>query len=158
VPRIESAVNIEAPTSVVWGILADSAYVPKLFRDAVRVEASPPGRSAVGQSYDLTAKVGRIRTHVFLEVVEVEPGVSIATRQKPGGLFRSFRQRTVLEPTRLGTRARTVFEYELSRGYLGQVLNAIVVERLVKDNLRSYSYTLKELSELLPPPSERKTK
>lgn len=74
----------------------------------------------------------------------------MVTVQLPGGIFNAFQQVTVLEPRKGKTEARTTFEYELSLGYIGRVLNAVLVERLIKENLTSYSATIKELSELIP--------
>jgi hypothetical protein len=149
-PRVESNVDIDASLDVVWDILTDTSKIIKLFRDAVSVTVDPPGRSAVGQKYHLVGKAGRRRIEIFLEVTELVPKASVVTKQRPGGLFRSFRQVTSLEPHGSKTRAYTMFDYELARGYLGKALNLIFVQRLVKDNLTSYSHTLKELSELLP--------
>jgi uncharacterized protein YndB with AHSA1/START domain len=151
--RIESVVQIEAPVETVWDILTDSSYIVKLFRDAVMVTADPPGRSVVGQRYHLIGKAGRRKVEFFLEVTELVPESTVVTRQRPGGLFRRFMQRTVLERSADATRASTVFDYELALGYLGKVLNVVLVERLVRDNLTAYSQTLKELSELLPLPA-----
>jgi uncharacterized membrane protein len=148
--RIQSVVDIDAPLDVVWDILTDTSKIIKLFRDAVSVAVDPPGRSAAGQKYHLVGKAGRRRIEIFLEVTEVVPKSSVVTKQRPGGLFRSFRQTTSLEAHGRRTRVHTVFDYELARGYLGKALNLVFVQRLVKDNLGSYSHTLKELSELLP--------
>jgi uncharacterized membrane protein len=148
--RVESTVEIDAPADVVWDVLTDTSYIIKLFRDAVSVTVDPPGRSAVGQKYHLIGKAGRRRVEIFLQVTEIVPKAAIVTKQRPGGLFRFFRQQTSLEPHGRKTRAHTVFDYELARGYIGKALNLIFVQRLVKDNLASYSNTLKELSELLP--------
>jgi hypothetical protein len=150
--RIESVVEIDAPMDVVWDILTDSSYIVKLFRDAVMVTAEPPGRSKVGQKYHLIGKAGRRRVEFFLEVTELVPKTTVVTRQRPGGLFKSFMQRTDLSHSAGMTRSHTVFEYEIALGYIGKALNAILVERLVRDNLTSYSATLKDLSELLPLP------
>jgi hypothetical protein len=151
-PKVESVVEIDAPTDKVWDILTDTAYIVKLFRDAVGVTVDPPGRSFVGQKYHLIGKVGRRRIEIFLQVAELVPKTKVVTTQSPGGLFKSFRQETLLRPGAGVTVAKTTFEYELSLGYIGRVLNRILVERLVGDNLTSYSGTLKELSELLPLP------
>jgi carbon monoxide dehydrogenase subunit G len=150
--KVQSVVEIEAPIDTVWDVLTDTAYIVKLFRDAVGVKVDPPGRSFVGQKYHIIGKVGRRRIEIFLQVAELVPKSKVVTVHTPGGLFKSFEQETLLHPGPGATVAKTTFEYELSLGYLGRVLNQILVERLVRDNLRSYSNTLKELSELLPLP------
>ena len=150
--KLESVVTIEATTDAVWDVLTDTSYIVKLFRDAVAVKVDPPGRSFVGQKYDLIGKVGRRRIEIFLQVTELEPKTKVVTTHTPGGLFKSFRQHTILHPGPGVTVAQTTFEYELSLGYVGKVLNPLVLERLVRDNLKSYAHNLKEISELLPLP------
>ncbi len=148
--RVESTVEIDAPLEAVWDVLTDTSYIIKLFRDAVSVTVDPPGRAEAGQKHNIVGKAGRRRVEILLEVTEVVPKTTFATKQQPGGLFRTFRQQTTLVPHGRKTEARTVFDYELARGYIGKALSLILVQRLVKDNLRSYSLALKELSELLP--------
>ena len=150
--KVQSVVEIDAPIDTIWDVLTDTSYIVKLFRDAVAVKVDPPGRSFVGQKYHLIGKVGRRRIEIFLQVSELVAKSKVVTVHTPGGLFKSFQQETLLHPGVGATVAKTTFEYELSLGYVGKVLNQILVERLVRDNLTSYSNTLKELSELLPLP------
>jgi hypothetical protein len=45
------------------------------------------------------------------------------------------------------------FEYEYAMGLVGKVLNAVLIERLLRDNLNAYAANLKEICELLPMPN-----
>jgi hypothetical protein len=148
--KIQSVVEIAATPEVVYDTLTNTSYIIKIFRDAVSVDIDPPGRSVVGQRYHLVGKAGRRKIDINLEVVELVPNSKVVTAQRPGGIFNSFRQTTILEARGGMTEARTTFEYELSLGYIGKVLNAILVERLIRENLEAYSTAVKELSELLP--------
>lgn len=151
--EILSVVEIAATPQEVYNVLTDTAYIIKIFRDAISVEVDPPGRSQVGQRYHLVGKAGRRKIDIFLELIELVPNQKVVTVQRPGGIFKSFRQVTTLQPRSSKTEARTTFTYELSLGYIGKLLNSIMVERLVRENLNAYSNNLKELSELLPLPS-----
>jgi hypothetical protein len=155
--RIQSVILIDAKPQEVYDVLTNTDYIVKIFRDAVSVEVDPPGRSVVGQKYHLIGKAGRRKIDINLEVTELVPGQKVVTTQRPGGIFREFRQVTTLELRAGKTEARTTFDYQLSLGYIGKILNAILVERLISENLEAYSATVKDLSELipLPPPEER---
>jgi len=151
-PRIQNVVHIDATPHEVYEVLTDTAYIIKIYRDAVSVVADPPGRSVVGQKYHLVARVGRRKVDIYLEVVELVPDKKVVTIQQPGGIFNSFWQCTTLEARGGKTEAKTLVEYELSLGYIGQALNAILVEKLVRENLTASMNTVKELSELVPMP------
>jgi hypothetical protein len=153
--KIESVVEIAARPEQVYDVLTDTSYIIKIFRDAISVSVDPPGRSVVGQKYNLIGKAGRRKIDIFLEVTELVPNAKVVTVQRPGAIFKAFRQVTVLEPRAGRTEARTTFEYELSLGYIGKILNAILVERLIRENLVAYSKAVKELSELVPLDVER---
>jgi len=155
-PRVHSVTEIDASPQAVYEVLTNTAYILKLFRDAVSVGVDPPGRSVVGQKYHLVGKAGRRKFDINLEVTELVPDKKVVTMQRPGGIFNSFWQCTTLEPRGGRTEAKTIFEYELSLGYIGRALNVILVKRLIAENLDAYSRMVKELSELipLPPPSE----
>ncbi len=155
-PRIHSVTEIDASPQAVYEVLTNTAYIIKIFRDAISVDVDPPGRSVVGQKYHMVGKAGRRKFDINLEVTELVPDKKVVTMQRPGGIFNSFWQCTTLEPRGGKTEAKTIFEYELSLGYIGRALNVILVKRLISENLEAYSKMVKELSELipLPPPAE----
>lgn len=147
---VHSVVQIAATPRTVYETLTNTSYIIKIFRDAVSVQVDPPGNSVVGQKYHLISKAGRRKVDIYLRVIELVPERKVVTVQDAGGIFKEFRQTTILEPRGRMTEARTSFEYTLSLGYIGKVLNVILVENLIKQNLEHYSAAVKELSELLP--------
>lgn len=150
--KVQKVSLVNAPVSSVWSVLMDPAYTPKLYPDVISLEMNPPGPAAVGQTFHTLIKVGRRKIEIFAETVEVETEEKVVVRGRPGGLFESFERVVLLEPKGSDTLVRANFEFELSMGYLGNVFNPLVVERLVKDNLKSYAANLKNISELLPLP------
>jgi carbon monoxide dehydrogenase subunit G len=142
--------DVHAPPSAVWEVLMDPDYVPKLYPDVVSVVADPPGRTVVGQRFHITGKAGRRRLEIFAESVELVTEKKAVTRNLPGGLFTSFESIVLLEAKGANTIVRVTFQYELSMGYLGKVFNLLLLERLVKDNLKSYTHNLKDICELTP--------
>jgi hypothetical protein len=152
-PKIQSVVQIDATARGVYEVLTNTAYIIKMFRDAVSVEVDPPGRSVVGQKHRVVARAGRRKFEMNFEVTELVPDRKVVTMQLPGGIFNSFWQCTTLQPRGRKTEARTIFEYELSLGYIGRALNVVLVKKLISENLEAYSKTVKELSELVPLPA-----
>lgn len=149
---IQSVTEILAPVKTVWNVLTDSSYIPKLYPDVIAVETTPQGPNVVGQRFHIIGKAGRRKLEIFAETIELVDEKKVVTKNRPGGLFKEFRSVILIEPTGLGSRVKTGFEYELSMGYLGKVFNMLVLERLVADNLKAYSKNLKEISELVPLP------
>jgi len=142
--------EVQAPVGKVWDVLMDPAYVPRLYPDVIAIEVDPPGLVAVGQKAHVTGKAGRRKLEIFTETIEIVHQKKILTRNRPGGLFRSFESIVLLEAKGDRTDAKVTFQYELSMGYLGKVFNMLLLERLVKDNLKSYTRNLKEIAELMP--------
>lgn len=145
---VEHIIEIAAHPDVVWGVLTDPSYLPKLYPDALSTQIDPPGRSFVGQRYTTVGRVGRRRVTILSEVVELEPGKRLVTNSRQGSIFKSFRQVVTMAPAGKGTKVRMTFDYEYTIGIVGKVLNAVLIERLVRDNMRAYSRHLREICEL----------
>jgi carbon monoxide dehydrogenase subunit G len=150
--KLQLVLEVHAPVRTVWTILNDPTYLSKLYTDVISVEVDPPGHNFVGQKVHIIGKAGRRRLEVFSETTELVPEKKIVSRNRPGGLFKSFEAIVLLEPSGANTEVKTSFDYELSMGYLGRVFNMVMMERLVMDNLKSYSKNLKEICELMPIP------
>ncbi len=95
--RVEDIIEIESPASTVWAVLTDPSYLPKLYPDVITSEAIPPGKLALGSKVEVLARLGKVRVEVYVEVTRADPEVCFATRQSPGGLFKSFDQLVFLE-------------------------------------------------------------
>jgi carbon monoxide dehydrogenase subunit G len=152
VTKLELVTDVNAPVKKVWDVLTDSSYVPKLYTNVLTVEVNPPGRSAVGQKFRVLGRAGKRRLEIFGVTTEVVREKRVATRNRPGGFFKSFQFVAVLHPMGNSTEVVTSFDYALNMGYIGRVLNTVLLERLVADNLKAYSANLKEICELLPLP------
>ncbi len=152
-PIIEQTVEISASPQTVWSIVADPSYFPKLIPDVISNEVNPPGMATVGQKSHVIAKLAGRKVEAFGEATEVVPNKRLVTRQRPGGLFKTFSATTTLEPTKKGTRATQSLEYEVSMGYLGRVLSGLVVNRFIRKNAKASLANLKEIAELKEMPS-----
>ena len=147
---VKTVQHIDAPPSAVWKVVVDPAYTLKLFPDAILQVLDPPGRSALGQKSRVTMKAGKRRVEVLTEIVDIAEGKRVTARGMAGGIYKASERTVVLEPNNGGTDVAIRFSYEISTEYLGNLLNPVAVDGLVRDNLRSYVKNLKELSELLP--------
>lgn len=147
-PKIERTVEVAASPETCWSIIADPSYFPKLLPDIISAEYEPPGLATVGQKAHITMKVAGRKVEVFGETVEVEPNKRLVSRQRPGGLLKSFTSTDLLEPTKRGTRVTSTFDYDVSMGYLGRILNKLIVDRMFRRNANAYLKNLKEIAEL----------
>jgi carbon monoxide dehydrogenase subunit G len=146
--KIEKTVEISASPETVWSIIADPTYFTKLVPDLISYEVDPPGMAVVGQKAHGTGKLAGRKVEIFSEITEVVPNRRIVTRQRPGGLFKTFQGTSSLEPTTRGTHATSSLEYEPSMGYLGKVLSKVVVGRVLRKNVNASLANLKEIAEL----------
>jgi carbon monoxide dehydrogenase subunit G len=154
-PTIERTVEISSPLETVWRIAGDSANLTKLYPDAISIEAEPPGMITVGQKGHMVTKIGGRKTDVFYQVTEVVENQRATFTQRPGGLFSSFSITSTMEPGKKGkTLVTQKMDYELSKGYLGRVLNKLMVDRAVKKNANAFLSNLKEIAELKELPTK----
>ena len=142
--------EVQAPVKTVWEVLMDSSYITRLYPDVIAVQADPAGRNAVGQKFHIVGKAGKRKLEIFIETTELVDEKKVVTRNRPGGLFKSFESVLLLDPRGAVTEVKTSFEYELSMGYLGKIFNMMLLERLVMDTLKAYTRNLKDVCELLP--------
>jgi len=155
-PTVEKTVEISAPLESVWKIAADSTNLTKLYPDAISIEADPPGFVTVGQKGHMVTKIGGRKTDVFYECTEIIENKKASFTQRPGGLFNSFLITSSFEPTKKGkTLATQKLDYELSMGYLGRVLNKLVVDRSIRKNVNGFLVNLKEIAELKDVPTKK---
>jgi uncharacterized protein YbaR (Trm112 family) len=94
---ISSETDVHAPARVVYDILLEPDYIPRLYPDLLTIESDPPGRMTVGQKYHITGKAGRRRLEILAESAELVPDRKVVTRHTPGGLFKSFEETVLLE-------------------------------------------------------------
>jgi carbon monoxide dehydrogenase subunit G len=150
-PKIDGSVEIAASPETVWSMLADRENEFKFYPAVVSHEIDPPGLAVLGQKNHSKAKIGGMKVETFTEITELEPNQKIVFSGRQGGILKSFIQTVTLEPIESGTKVTQSGEYEVSMGYLGKLLNKLVVDRAIKKNLDVFLKSLKELSELKRP-------
>jgi carbon monoxide dehydrogenase subunit G len=147
-PSLEQSLDVAASPETVWSILADPAFVPKLYPDIISAIPSQPGMVKIGSVVAITAKINGRKVSTTTEVVELEDNRRLVIKQLPGGVLKKYLSTTTLEPNKKGTKVSQKVEYEASAGYLGKVLSVLVVNRAVRKNIVESLKNLKEISEL----------
>jgi carbon monoxide dehydrogenase subunit G len=149
-------VEIAAPPEVVWSIVADPSYVPKLYPHVIAVTPGHSRIATVGKSVTITAKAGGRKILASLVATEVVPNQKFSYKHLPDGFLDKYVCSIALEPTKKGTKLTENVDFEAHAGYLGKTISKIVVHRLVKQNVLESLKNLKEIAELEEAPASRK--
>jgi uncharacterized protein YndB with AHSA1/START domain len=156
-PSMEKSVEIAAPPEVVWSIVADPSFVPKLYPHVIAVTPGHSRIATVGKSVTITAKVAGRKMLASLVATEVVPNSRFSYKHLPDGFLDKYLCSIVLVPTKKGTKLTESVEYEAHAGYLGKTVSTLVVHRLVKQNVLESLKNLKEIAELEEEPARRKS-
>ena len=151
-PKIEGSIQVAASPEIVWSFLADRENEFKFYPALVSHEIDPPGLAVLGQKSHAKAKISGMKVETFTEVAELEPNKKLVFQQRQGGFLKSFTQTVTLETVGSGTKVTQSGEYEVSMGYLGNILSKLVVNRAIRKNLDTFLKSLKEMAELKEPP------
>jgi len=150
--KIEGSIEVAASRETVWSILADRENEFKFYPALVSHEIDPPGLAVLGQKSHAKAKIRGMKVETFTEIAELEPNKKLVFRQRQGDILKSFTQIVTLEPIESGTKVTQSGEYEVSMGYLGNILNKLVLHRAIGKNFDTFLKSLKELAETKEPP------
>lgn len=154
-PTLEKTVEIAAPPEVVWSIVADPSYVPKLYPHVIAVTPGHSRIATVGKSVTITAKIAGRKMMSSLEATEVVPNTKFAYKHLPDGFLDKYLCSIVLQPSKKGTKMTESVEYEAHGGYLGKSVSKLVVHRIVKENVLESMKNVKEIAELEEAPPSR---
>jgi len=155
-PKLQKSVEIAAPPEIVWSIVADPSFVPKLYPHIIAVAPGHSRIATVGKSVTITAKIAGRRMLASLVATEIVPNRKFSYKHMPDGFLDKYLCSIVLEETKKGTRLTESVEYEAHAGYLGKTVSALVVHRLVKENVVESLKNLREIAELEEEPASRK--
>jgi uncharacterized protein YndB with AHSA1/START domain len=155
-PSLEKSIEIAAPPEIVWSIVADPSFVPKLYPHIISVTPSHSRIATVGKSVTITAKIAGRRMQASLIATEVVPNKKFSYNHLPDGFLDKYLCSIVLEPTKKGTRMTESAEFEAHAGYLGKTVSALVTHRLVRQNILESLKNVKEIAELEEAPASRK--
>ena len=156
-PTFERGIEILAPPQVVWSIIADPSYVPKLYPHVISVSPSHSRMATVGKSVVVTAKISGRKMMATLIATEVVPNKRFSYKHGPEGFLAKYLCSIVLEPSKKGTHVTERVEYDAHGGYLGEIASKVLVNRLVRGNIIESLMNLKELAELEERPPSKKS-
>ena len=154
-PSLEKSVEIAAPPEIVWNVVADPSFVPKLYPHIIAVSPAHSRIATVGKSVTITAKVAGRKMQASLEATEVVPNKKFSYKHLPDGFLDKYLCSIILEPTKKGTRLSESVDYQAHAGYLGKTMSALVMHRIVKQNVLESLKNIKEIAELEEAPPSR---
>jgi len=154
-PTLEKTVVIAAAPEIVWSIVADPSFVPKLYPHVIAVTPAHSRIATVGKSVTITAKVAGRRMLASLEATEVVPNKKFSYKHLPDGFLDRYLCSIVLEPTKKGTKLTESVDYQAHAGYLGKTMSSLVMHRIVKQNVLESLKNIKEIAELEEAPPSR---
>ncbi len=155
-PSLEKGIEIAAPPEVVWSIVADPSFVPKTYPHVISVSPGHSRIATVGKSVTITAKIAGRKMQASLVATEVIPNAKFSYKHLPDGFLDKYLCSIVLAPSKKGTKLTESVEYEAHPGYLGKTVSALVVHRIVRQNVLESLKNVKEIAELEEAPPPRK--
>jgi carbon monoxide dehydrogenase subunit G len=150
VPIVEREVSIAARPEVVWEVIADPHYIPKLYPDMLSIHFEPHTQVVVGQKRTLNGKIGKRMIEFKTEVSEVVPLKRLVIVGRRGGAFERYHQLVELTPSDAGTLIRTKFDFKISEAYFGPEFYIPVLEQAAIENQEVFLLKIKEMAELEP--------
>jgi carbon monoxide dehydrogenase subunit G len=146
-PKIDESIDVAAAPETVWAVLSDRENEFKFYPSLVWHQIDPPGLAVLGQKAHSIGRVGGVKVETFTEIVEIEPNTKLVFQLKRGRILKLMVQTITLEATPRGTTVRDQAEFDVSLGYLGQALRALVLDRAIRKNFSVFLKSLKELAE-----------
>ena len=142
--RILRDVTIECSCEVVFGVLRDIDRLPEFSDMTVSVEGGPGRPVEVGDTFDQVVKVAGKELDTQWEVVAVEPPhlLQFSGRSVANGRATLIERFT---PADGGCRVEMEVDYDLPLGFLGELLDALVVERRNEKEAETILSNLKAL-------------
>ncbi|MDA4137287.1 MAG: SRPBCC family protein [Thaumarchaeota archaeon] len=147
-PKVEGRFLVNAAPQVVWEVLTDPHYVPKLYPDLLNIVIEPEGRAVVGQRRTAAGKIGRRLIELRTEVSELVPLKRFALVGRRGGALEEFSEVIELSGLAGGTKIDAVFIFKISEAYFGPDFDMLALTKAAATNQETYLKNLKDLSEL----------
>ena len=88
-PKLEKSIEVAVPPEVVWKIVADPSFVPKLYPHIIAVTPGHSRIATVGKSVTITAKIAGRRMLASLEATEVVTNEKFSYKHLPDGFLDS---------------------------------------------------------------------
>lgn len=140
--RIEKSIEIELLPKNVWSFLSVPSNLLTwlgTIHDIELIEEKAEGIGTLSR-----ATIGKME--FIMEVVEYVENRKISTRAVAGDL-KNFSQSFALDPTQKGTRLLYTIEYNVPKILGGKILDAIIVKRVMEEEMVKGLIRLKEFLE-----------
>jgi len=135
-----NTVIVDGRVDAVWADLADIESHPEWMVDVAAIRFIPPGGVQVGSSYEVDSRVGPFRLKDELEIVELQPGQTLAVRRNGAvsGEGRFTVEAVSAQQTRVTRSMMLGFPWWMG-GAVGEVAAQPILRMLFQANLRAFA-------------------
>ena len=142
--RIEQSIEINASAEMIWPIIRWDR-VPEWMDIIKKVEYTSKEKDSVGATAHWIGEAGGVKSEWDTETTEWETNKRGAWRTT-GGTFTGVGAMT-LSPTRTGTKATFMMDYDLPYSILGKIIDKLRVQRAIEKGTTRALEKLKKTSE-----------
>ena len=140
-PRIDNAIDINAPSEKVFQYVADVRSQPQWVKWAKRVELTASDRSGLGATDAMVMQVGPQKQNVEGLITEYKEG-EFFTRRLTKGM--DLTERLAVVPIGAGSKVAYIIEYTPPMGPLGRLVDMLFMERLFDQLMKDSLTNLRE--------------
>jgi len=142
--RIEQSIEINASAERIWPIIRWDR-VPEWMDIIKKVEYTSKEKDSVGATAHWIGEAGGVKSEWDTETTELETNKRGAWRTT-GGTFTGVGAMT-LSPTKTGTKATFMMDYDLPYSILGKIIDKLRVQRAIEKGTTRALEKLKKTSE-----------
>ena len=144
--RIERSIGIDAPPARVFDALTELDRLAEWSSTSVHIDPGCPKPLVVGHRFTQRIRVAGRELDTDWTVVEVDSPRRVVYEATSAGSGRLHMEQRVLDDQDGGSRVEIEVDYDLPGGFLGEIVDALYVERR---NEREAEHTLQNLKDLV---------
>jgi uncharacterized membrane protein len=141
--KVEVSILIRAPVSRVWNYYVDVGRLQEwiLGGNIIKFEWFPPPKR-IGSRFRVSCRVAGMTSTWVAEMVEMMENKKAAYRLVEGDLKR-YEETSEFEPVGEETRVTFRMDYELPYGFVGKLLDGLLVNKSLRKNIQAMLERLK---------------
>jgi uncharacterized membrane protein len=140
--KIEKSIDIEAPPEKIWPMVYWDK-IPQWMDIIPKAEFTSKNKDGLGAIAHVNGEAGGIKSEWVAETTEWNENKRFAWRTL-SGTFTAFGSMT-LTPTKTGTRATIIMDYDLPYSFLGKLVDKL---RVSKDMDKGFTRAMEKLKEI----------
>jgi uncharacterized membrane protein len=140
--KIEKSIDIEAPPEKIWPMVYWDK-IPQWMDIIPKAEFTSKHKDGLGATAHVNGEAGGIKSEWVAETTEWSENKKFAWRTI-SGTFTGFGSMT-LTPTKTGTKATIIMDYDLPYSFLGKIVDKL---RVSKDMDKGFARAVEKLKEI----------